>query len=80
MSSKGEGLTLIAQRQDDGDNKPRCAQCGDFINPVDWCPYCSDENGPCGRPHRRLRKRADAKFCDASCKALYRSSYIRDCL
>lgn len=63
----------------DGPGGRRCAQCGDFIDPIDWCPGCS-KGTPCRQPHRRLRKRADAAFCGRGCKAEYRNSYIRDCL
>lgn len=67
------------------DRGRRCAQCGDFIDPVDWCPDCQTANQhtpgtPCRRPHRRLRKRADAAFCNAACRAERRASFIRECL
>lgn len=61
---------------DHGDGKRHCAWCGDCIDPIDWCPNCTADT-PCatsGGPHRRLRKRADAAFCDTGCK----SSYSRD--
>lgn len=56
-----------------GDGKRHCAWCGDCIDPVDWCPNCTADV-PCGTnggPHRRLRKRADAAFCDTGCKSRY---------
>ncbi|MGW3427991.1 hypothetical protein ACWDHW_08540 [Streptomyces melanosporofaciens] len=58
-----------------GDGTRHCAWCGDFIDPIDWCPDCTSD-APCatqGGPHRRLRKRSDAAYCDAGCKAADRS-------
>ncbi|NUP15453.1 MAG: hypothetical protein HOZ81_04985 [Streptomyces sp.] len=55
-----------------GDGTRHCAWCGDYIDPIDWCGDCTTEDGPCrlrGGPHRRLRKRSDAAFCDAECRA-----------
>jgi hypothetical protein len=57
----------------------RCAFCGDFIDPVDWCTYCQENRSPCLRPHKRLRLRADATFCNSACRAEQRASFIRDC-
>ena len=76
MSRKGRGLSLIAQPI--GEDR-RCATCGDFVDPIDWCSGCS-RGTPCGAPHKRVRKRADAKFCNAACRSEYRASFIRDCL
>lgn len=74
-------VSLARQRPEfDGQGRRVCAQCGDFVDPKDWCPACVAANGPCGKPHRRDRKRADAAFCDDACRALRRSSFIRDCL
>lgn len=50
------------------DGTRHCAWCGDYIDPIDWCSDCQDRQAPCG-PHRRLRKRADAAFCDHRCRA-----------
>lgn len=58
----------------------RCNQCGDFIDPIDWCSGCLKEEKPCGRPHKRLYKRADAEYCNDACRSERRNSYIRDCL
>jgi hypothetical protein len=58
-----------------GDGTRHCAWCGDYIDPLDWCGACT-ENAPCattGGPHRRLRKRSDAAFCDGSCRSAYRN-------
>lgn len=57
------------------DGTRHCAWCGDYIDPIDWCPDCT-KGIPCGArggPHRRLRKRSDAAYCDAGCKAADRS-------
>lgn len=57
------------------DGTRHCACCGDFIDPIDWCGACTPE-APCattGGPHRRLRKRSDAAFCDAGCRAAFDS-------
>ncbi len=62
-----------------GDGKRHCAQCGDFIDPIDWCPRGCRTGTPCGS-HKKVRKRHDAAFCDAGCRAEYRNSYVRDCL
>jgi hypothetical protein len=61
------------------DGQRRCAFCGDFIDPVDWCPYCQTAGSPCLRPHKRLRLRADAAFSNQGCRAEHRASFIRDC-
>lgn len=56
-----------------GDGTRHCAWCGDHIDPIDWCGNCT-EGAPCatqGGPHRRLRKRSDAAFCDAGCRSAY---------
>ncbi|GKQ35152.1 hypothetical protein [Streptomyces sp. A012304] len=58
-----------------GDGTRHCAWCGDYIDPIDWCPDCTPE-APCatqGGPHRRLRKRSDAAYCDPGCKSADRS-------
>ncbi|MFI2349736.1 hypothetical protein ACH492_22315 [Streptomyces sp. NPDC019443] len=58
-----------------GDGTRHCAWCGDFIDPIDWCPDCTKDT-PCGvsgGPHRRLRKRSDAAYCDDGCRASDRS-------
>lgn len=73
---KGAGLRLVAESVHG--EKRRCATCGDFIDPIDWCPSCS--KGDECRAHNRPRKRSDAKFCDAGCRSEYRASFIRDCL
>ncbi|MFF7411593.1 hypothetical protein [Streptomyces lydicus] len=52
------------------DGTRHCAWCGDYIDPIDWCANCQCWQAPCG-PHRRLRKRADTAFCDASCRSAY---------
>ncbi|WP_458089367.1 hypothetical protein [Streptomyces malaysiensis] len=57
------------------DGTRRCAWCGDHIDPIDWCLDCTPD-APCatqGGPHRRLRKRSDAAYCDAGCKSADRS-------
>jgi hypothetical protein len=57
------------------DGTRHCAWCGDHIDPIDWCLDCAP-NVPCastGGPHRRLRKRSDAAFCDSSCRTAYRN-------
>jgi hypothetical protein len=64
----------------DGEGKRRCANCGDYIDPIDWCMDCQRLNTPCGPHHPRLHKRADAAFCNAECKTAHRSSFARDCL
>lgn len=59
------------------DGTRHCACCGDFIDPVDWCLDCRTSKAPCataGGPHRRLRKRSDAAFCDTGCRAAYANS------
>jgi hypothetical protein len=60
-----------------GDGTRHCAWCGAHIDPIDWCGDCKaaeTRRAPAdGGPHRRLRKRADAAFCDAECKAADRS-------
>jgi hypothetical protein len=56
-----------------GDGTRHCACCGDFIDPIDWCLNCQTKQAPCGT-HRRLRKRADAAFCDSGCRAAYANS------
>lgn len=56
------------------DGTRRCAWCGDHIDPIDWCLNCKAGQKPCatnGGSHRRLRKRADAAFCDSGCRAAY---------
>lgn len=53
------------------DPRRHCAWCGDFIDPIDWCSNCQGRQAPCGA-HPRLRKRADAAFCDSGCRAAYR--------
>ena len=49
------------------DGTRHCAWCGDYIDPIDWCPDCQTKQAPCGT-HRRLRKRVDAAYCDAECR------------
>ncbi|THA72477.1 hypothetical protein E6R60_26465 [Streptomyces sp. A0642] len=59
----------------DDDGARHCAWCGDFIDPVNWCPDCTPDT-PCatsGGPHRRLLRRADAAYYDSGCKAADRS-------
>ncbi|MBQ1166042.1 hypothetical protein KBZ21_49475, partial [Streptomyces sp. A73] len=54
-----------------GDGTRHCAWCGDNIDPIDWCLDCQRLQAPCatgGGYHRRLRKRADAAFCDHRCR------------
>jgi hypothetical protein len=63
-----------------GNGTRHCANCGDYIDPIDWCFECQKANAPCGRPHRRLRKRTDAAYCDSRCRAHSRYTYARDCL
>lgn len=56
------------------DGTRHCAYCGDHIDPADWCATCQEGKRPCaetGGPHRRLRKRADAAFCDSGCRGAY---------
>lgn len=56
-----------------GDGTRHCAWCGDYIDPINWCGECTPK-APCatkGGPHRRLRKRADAAFCDSGCRTAY---------
>jgi hypothetical protein len=77
---KGDGLSLPRAKTIPDPEGRRCAQCGDFIDPIDWCLGCQTAQAPCGRPHRRLRKRADAAFCNDGCRTWHRSSYIRNCL
>lgn len=57
------------------DGTRHCAWCGDYIDPIDWCPSCqrTDPPTPCGTAHRRLRKRADAAYCDESCRSADKS-------
>jgi hypothetical protein len=64
----------------DGDGKRHCAQCGDFIDPIDWCPRGCASGKPCVSAHKAVRKRADAAFCNRWCRFEYRNSYIRDCV
>lgn len=45
-----------------------CAWCGTEIDPVDFCPLCSDRRGPCGQPHTRLRRHGLARYCSDSCR------------
>jgi hypothetical protein len=59
--------------------KRRCANCGDYIDPIDWCAGCAGGT-PCRKPHRRVRKRADAAYCNGACRANRRYTFIRDCL
>ena len=54
-----------------GDGTRHCNWCGAHIDPIDWCPGCQTAQAPCNNPHRRLRKRADAAFCDATCRSAY---------
>ncbi|NUP52295.1 MAG: hypothetical protein HOW97_33980 [Catenulispora sp.] len=57
-----------------GDGTRHCNWCGDYIDPIDWCGDCKHGGKPCattGGPHRRLRKRADAAFCDSECRSSY---------
>lgn len=56
-----------------GDGTRHCAWCGDHIDPIDWCGNCKADAAcaTSGGPHRRLRKRADAAFCDAGCRTAY---------
>jgi hypothetical protein len=56
----------------------RCAQCGDFIDPINWCPSCRGRSA-C-RVHAKPYKRANAAFCNDAYRVEYRNSYIRDCL
>ena len=56
------------------DGTRHCNWCGDFIDPIDWCGWCQHYKAPCARndgPHRRLRKRADAAFCDRRCRTAF---------
>jgi hypothetical protein len=65
----------------DGAGKRHCAQCGDYIDPIDWCPQGCRTGKPCGGGlHNAVRKRVDAAFCNGACRAEYRNSYIRDCV
>jgi hypothetical protein len=77
---KGDGLTLPRAHAISDPGGRRCAECGDLIDPMDWCSGCQTAQAPCGRPHRRLRKRADAAFCNPDCRSRRRWTYIRDCL
>lgn len=45
----------------------RCNWCGAEIDPVDWCPNCS-QGKPCSS-HNRLRKRSDAQYCNDVCRS-----------
>jgi hypothetical protein len=74
------GVTKISRAQAviDGDGKRHCAWDGDYIDPIDWCSLCASGTS-CGRPHKRLRLRADAAFCGPGCRAAHRASFIRDC-
>lgn len=56
-----------------------CAMCGDFIDPIDWCGHCQENQAPCGL-HKRLRLRSDAAFCGTECRQLNRSTFMRDCV
>ena len=56
-----------------------CAYCGDVIDPIFYCTYCADPARRC-TIHRSPRKRADAAFCNSTCRAMHRSTYARDCL
>lgn len=64
----------------DGDGKRHCANCGDFIDPIDWCLSCQRTGEPCCRRHTPMRKRSDAAFCDQSCRSHHRYTFARDCL
>lgn len=71
-ASRGAEEALV-----DDDGTRHCACCGDFIDPIDWCGDCQATKVPCaatGGPHRRLRKRVDAAFCDDGCRAAYGNS------
>lgn len=57
-----------------GDGTRHCNWCGAHIDPIDWCGDCKHLEKPCattGGPHRRLRKRSDAAFCDSECRSAY---------
>lgn len=60
-----------------GDGTRHCAWCGAHIDPIDWCSMCRANNAPCATtgdgPHRRLRKRSDAAYCDRGCKSADRN-------
>jgi hypothetical protein len=57
------GLHLPRAEAVPADDGRECAWCGAKIDPIDWCPGCRKHERPCGA-HKRLRKRADAAFCD----------------
>lgn len=44
-----------------------CAACGDFIDPIHYCPDCMSPDRLC-MVHRRPRKRADATVCSKKCQ------------
>jgi hypothetical protein len=62
-----------AQAVIDGSGKRRCAQCGDYIDPKDWCSDCQGKIIPCGAtppygPHGSLTRAASAAYCDDACR------------
>lgn len=61
-----------------GDGTRHCAWCGDYIDPIDWCLGCqrADPPTPCETPHRRLRKRADAAYCNAACASADKTDLV----
>lgn len=64
-----------------GDGTRHCNQCGAHIDPIDWCGECQTAGAPCvttGGPHRRLRKRSDAAFCDGECRSAHSHGIASD--
>ena len=76
MIPRSESISLPRLSAEVTPQGRRCAECGDFIDPIDWCPGCQRADGPCGSPHKRTRKRADAAYCDAACRSRSRSGAI----
>jgi hypothetical protein len=86
VSGGARGVHLARQEAVPSSDGRRCASCGDFIDPIDWCSRCrlasatAKREVGCQQPHRRARKRSDAAFCNDDCRHVHRSSFIRDCL
>jgi hypothetical protein len=70
-------LRAVALPDPDDPDGRLCAFCGDGIDPVSYCPPC--RTGSCDT-HRRPRKRADAAFCNDTCRKAHRDTFERDCL
>lgn len=60
-----------------GQGQRVCVECGDLLDPIDWCVACQTAGKPCGRPHRSLRRRANAVYCGKDCRSRARAYYRR---